>query len=1061
MGEFSGFPVTSSSDLNRHDLLIQPWRAIRRRAEASQAYANNEWPRESNRWEQGVITNANGYGTHVTIADADADWTQSENCTGTRWVNHQCVDVFGDPIGGIPTHYDLVIHSCDERQVIQVPIVANTANTLDVGPAIYDYIAAGDLASIGDLIGRTYYIIKQGGQQWAGRFPPYPNDREKWIGSSSIGTTSTLQSEGKSWTVDEFSASFCDLVTWGDDGRLHRVQITSNTADTIHFATQTWTPSGPWAVTFSGGRSWPGRDPWSCFQWYDGAKQPYWTIHPNDELDTIDQAAQNVSWAVKDHGTGACEMTSFPAMDADLWSAYDEECSPGEFNYSPHLKRTLRALQWELLGLCPYFVRVAPHQMYTPATFLYDLGHGATGTLGTYDSVLGMPVGITPPSDHPTGACYWTTIAADGTVQETGTGTVAGGHLLGTGLDETDEGLTVFVGWGFRRHWMREARWPYPVTVWIADVDTGEEGRGVIDPPDPDGTCFGAGRWVTLPASTTYREHSDIGLTGDTAEPFVTGDLVRITGTNASDPYAGLVEAYAPPDPGMSPDLPYWSHLKVGKHDPINERVIKAQMRGTCTGGGTFWIEDTEKNWFDEVWYDTEGAGGLLRTRTGTAGSGSTTTTLVDFDAYTSPEACYWYDGYRGQEAQWYVGLTVEFTGGANVGQRRVITAQDQNTATLTLWPALPSAPAEGDGFSIKAGYAKNRWAGRPLTVVSAADKSVHEFVISYSDHNRLYFTPGSYTPVAGDTFAVGGWEVGSVLKWNGTGWEKPTGADAVRLGVETPNDFRSDPKANHETVKSGYGHYRKHDVVTPRLINDIYNGILLLAETRIEPTWTADVDGDGIGAKNALNYSLTSSGLATWSLTQNKVATDWNPGTNATSVNGMPPGASRWGRQYGTQSEPTSVASGGAGRVYAWACGSVPQPLCEIENVIKWWNYAQLPPSEDSFQAIFPEGFSGCYDPPDDGYDRVYSLDIQFDALGDPVAQNAWTQWATTGPSTDEGRCSPVLGNTSLTLPPDPGDPGDCSGETYGRHAIHGYVVTQVYGVVAWDFDGAADAGH
>jgi len=50
-----------------------------------------------------------------------------------------------------------------------------------------------------------------------------------------------------------------------------------------------------------------------------------------------------------------------------------------------------------------------------------------------------------------------------------------------------------------------------------------------------------------------------------------------------------------------------------------------------------------------------------------------------------------------------YVGRTIEFTAGTagNIGQRRVITAENMSTQVLTLASALPASPAIGDTFKI------------------------------------------------------------------------------------------------------------------------------------------------------------------------------------------------------------------------------------------------------------------------------------------------------------------------------------------------------------------------
>ncbi|HLL89713.1 MAG TPA: hypothetical protein VK324_10435, partial [Tepidisphaeraceae bacterium] len=352
------WPPVAGTRIGAYPYISQLWRAV---TERERALGNARWPFAYHAWYEGTVGSITTHadGTH-TVTDPDAvGWVASYTCDGVTITAAKRWTGYANRCSPAPSSYDLIIEGNgpdDHEQIVHVQITDNDATTLTTSSAL-DWVTAGYVPSIASLAGKRYFIIKRGGWWHHERWPQPPNDQERENGTGTGGTVvvagvtySTLTDAAlaagaygrRPWALDQFAGS--DLLVYAG-GPLRRATIVGNTADTLRFAHQTWTASGPYSVAAAGGRAFPGRYRFGPFAWYGGATDQRLSHLPNDNLGSAPVPAASMRFAESFLKDGECVATARPAFDVDVWSNWQNFCAPGELNYSRWLYATIRGLQ--------------------------------------------------------------------------------------------------------------------------------------------------------------------------------------------------------------------------------------------------------------------------------------------------------------------------------------------------------------------------------------------------------------------------------------------------------------------------------------------------------------------------------------------------------------------------------------------------------------------------------------------------------------------------------------------------------------------------------------------
>jgi hypothetical protein len=205
------------------------------------------FPRTSSAWKTGTVTGL----TASVMTDSAADFyfrVSGSPCDGVpRWSGFSCPETvpwaFAD--------YDLVLNaeSRDETKIITVPIMGQPADItkLNIGPSLRgtlnDYITAGYIGSIGELVGTSYAIINRGGLWWNDRIPAYPNDDEYETGNaSSVSVVNVSVSTGAIANVRGLT------FVWTVSTVEHTATISDFAPTRVMIARQTPVPSGSFSI---------------------------------------------------------------------------------------------------------------------------------------------------------------------------------------------------------------------------------------------------------------------------------------------------------------------------------------------------------------------------------------------------------------------------------------------------------------------------------------------------------------------------------------------------------------------------------------------------------------------------------------------------------------------------------------------------------------------------------------------------------------------------------------------------------------------------------------------
>lgn len=914
---WTNWPLQPGDDIQNWDTIGQLWYAMRDR---SRVLGTHKWPRHNAVWETGdsFSVSTNGDGTH-TLTDSDKDWDLPVDPSGQisyggkRWFGYVVVSTSIGELVYIPNLYDIVFDHEDPERVVKARIIDNTKTTLKF-ESVADYVTRGVISSVSSLSSRSYYIIKRNGLWWSDRWPAWANPNQLWKGSADSATTSTLTettdkwsntgtwAEPKPvvWTENQWAGK--ELLVRGSDAKLHRVTITSNTSDTISFATQSWTPVGDYSIIDAGRLFFENHGNHPLGYWYGGAKKRYWSHPPNDgdapeHLRTVEFPASTVRWDQAELPDGCGEPQSHDALDTDLWSEMVNFCSEADHCYSPNLFKTIRQIQKTVLDICSNFVPPVNYSgataipVYVAARLFYDanVNRFSSTTTRTYDSGTGeynLNLGTFSPPYSPIPAFY-VVLGPDGDNLFHGMASITAGEpvLLDGNFDPDKAGLTVLWSYGFTRWAPLEFRhWPtYKKTIFIPDVETKTNDFGlpeivVYDPPEvadyccddqeepPEECCrdcFGVGSsangsgWITHDGSSSYLMRSLYGTAIDSGIEFQTGDVARYVGDNFMDPaLGGILED---DDGTMTPDAPYWDRFYEGRHTPTLQEFKISQMSGFATSGEPTSSEpdepeprtdnqrsltDTTQDWFVD-WYGD----GFLRTESGTATGGSSTT-LTDASKIPVDEgdgneaACFW-NLDRTLGGTGYKDCIIEIDHHEETGSEDVVTTYktiinsvNPATGTITFRAVQDLTVTEGDTYRIYETAERNRWNNREV-ILTYPDGSKVTTKITHNDATTIWFADELEEPVIKNVgYEIREPEIGTVWKWDGTKWVKPTGDDP------RGQPWRADSKFNLPHKRKDYGLVTIGDYISYDVLNELYRLINKLRWTKFSPAWTSRQDG-------------------------------------------------------------------------------------------------------------------------------------------------------------------------------------------------------------------------
>lgn len=239
-------------------------------------FGNFRWPQYNAEYDSGTITAVIGGSGTFELIDDTKDWSGFPlGCSGTsRWFNVTCS---GDP--NTPPFYDIVIEAGgteDETMIVRGQIVGGASDSVLVPDSIVDYVTAGIINDVSDLIGKRYAIIRRSGLYWSdkdddkSRWPAWPNGfpsqeqiasdygelarQEVWRGEvnsarefSLTDLTDRMTNRNcvqfvpgalQKWGVDRWKDY--ELLVYREDGYLFRSAILGNSRNTLFLDVPTY-----------------------------------------------------------------------------------------------------------------------------------------------------------------------------------------------------------------------------------------------------------------------------------------------------------------------------------------------------------------------------------------------------------------------------------------------------------------------------------------------------------------------------------------------------------------------------------------------------------------------------------------------------------------------------------------------------------------------------------------------------------------------------------------------------------------------------------------------------
>lgn len=911
--QIGDWPPVKYVDSRHYGWWIKPPKALRERGWAlNQRYS----PRGNTVWDSGTVSSIG----KTTMTDTTKNWVMPSSgggCTysGKRWFDF---NVFGNPDDCptyLPRFYDLVIDAGPDKepwQVVRTRITNNSLMTLDFEEP--DWVTFRQIDDMQDLVGKPYFIIKRDGLFPTERWPDWPAAWSYYRGVVEYAENDFVSIKDGSWPPGHWTRSHPEWPLQPSSydlmiriaNKWRRLRITANTAASIHFQAQeaAATKGTPFWIIKSDEMWHPDHDRGGHIRkWYGGAAREIWSHSAvfaqiggqgaNTWLDLSRQAAQTIKLLFPNPTTGECtDVEHRAAFDVDFWTAIEDQCNPPDHCYSPHLFKTIRGYQLWMQSLAPSFVEMRDwHGKKDIPNLTVAMWHRSANINHFTVTVSSRATDhITFPADGvPTGQRVFYTIHDDYKIIYSGffEHTTAG-RIDGAFLPEV-VGKELVLSLGHRRTWERAFRYMFDKWCFIPDWeiktdDIGAQTLVIHDPPNEDPLPIdedptqepqnNVGFWNHRAKSTTYAEPNFEGFIREGVTEFVVGEYARYRGDNLDDPSTD--EERTQPETsrpqGMSPTTRYEDNFATVTRTA--EEVVT--MRGTATGGGDFWLEDTNVNWWD----------GVMKEHTGVTDGGGQNFA----EDSTKIDSYFWKQPERGR----WIGFIFEVMSGNFQGLRLPITGhQGPNFARLTFDRAPSGFDGDGIQYRIREPrYELNKWKGRQVLIVRRNGEQVYIW-ITHSDDTRLYFERQNYTFEAGDSYYILEPQPGTVWRCDqitlpngqqGKGWTKPLGPDKKRLGVTVPADFHDRQTENLPTLIRGYGLASKLDVWDMEVLKEIYRGINALRWTKMDYAWVDDPNNptapNSRGASNTLAaYPGDPSYLPTSSITN-----FWN-----TLINGWP----------------------------------------------------------------------------------------------------------------------------------------------------------------------------
>lgn len=452
-----------------------------------------------------------------------------------------------------------------------------------------------------------------------------------------------------------------------------------------------------------------------------------------------------------------------------------------------------------------------------------------------------------------------------------------------------DDARTIVLAPGRSRYVPREFKRMYDIPgVFVADVIFPNGGGDPFarDPASPynwggtNGNSWdGVGKHYFRGKSTVYIDHAGSGgdfsvpygfaneRTSNTFDNFAAGDLARYVGDNVADTTVttALADAAVKDADDTDPSsltAPYYERFFTGQLSKTNQPLRDAQLSGTATAGGAFWLR------VDHDLYDFQWFGGSPHTESGTATAGSTTG-LSDSSKYDSNPASPTVEAYGFWKSNRFVGFSspyagftveVDFGTGTNAGtfnpdftDYRMVTFGASGTAAATCsltWAQATRASASGHPYRIVEPYYLNRFAGRTMTLTSSNGAS---FTVTNTGNARhvLFFDSGTNTVDLSSgawSYAIHELKTGTVWRrdTNNANWTVPTGMDGPRLGVPVAVPFKEDQADNLPTIVKRHGLWTQGDYVCKEFLDEFYAAFQVLVWYRKGIFW------DNHGENNA-----------------------------------------------------------------------------------------------------------------------------------------------------------------------------------------------------------------
>jgi hypothetical protein len=821
---WSGIPVSAGDNFLSYGILRQFYKALQERYCASNG--SFRFPQSSKDWYDGVVSGI----TATTLTDSSANYT-------------------ADWPGSIPTppytdSFDVIIDpvSDDEWMVVRTSTSGYASSTMLNISNIEDYVASGRIPSLASLVGKPYVLIVRDGYWWNERWMNWPNgyptanNLPRMKMETTVGGTTSIQQDTEEWVDDQW-IGYDLLINRTSDGRLQRIPITGNSATTLTFDTVASSVSGDFLIVPASATAEINRLPAQSLRFYTGVTQSAVTIKPDEDLvsrtlgngDGAQTTAYPLLNITRLEGPDCNIPVNYRIKDRDFWSSFDAACRPIDRSYNPNLYKCIRGLQVAALFGGSSFVEMRSYHGEAFIPTLNPARLSRVAGLNTLESVS-----VTPAGDGSGSATFTLPVGSYGYFYELvgPTGVVAEGEsteatvTFGASTMLVGESYTCYAATGFTRKIPREFRWAYPKKFFVPALDSSS-------PVDPPTTDF-PGLWNDGSSNdafrTHYKEFDDDGLVTAT-EAFQTGDLARYSGDNPDDPGLYAFSQYVVdgdrPE-GYSQEWP-WYKGSIERADPDLGVARLAVMSGTVTStaaqGGVTWFEESTRNW-----YGSPLGGGVLRSETGTATSGSSTT-LVD----TAKIADAFWDASTGRWAGFILEVTRNSGPLNGTVWRTPIVSSVQATGVLTF---LAVKSADGDELSVIAGdtytirepkWNVSYWKGRTIRL-TAPGGVVYEKPILHSDDKRLWFADPAVPVAVGWTYRIVELQVGSVYQWDGSMWVVPSGyGDFDDIGL----------RGVAPTMKTRYGLMRKGDYAGAWLLNELQDVINELQWTIGPASWT------------------------------------------------------------------------------------------------------------------------------------------------------------------------------------------------------------------------------